>query len=200
MFTHLLVVLLLDSVFAAPPEQLIEQVETVTGHAPWPLEQAVTATVHGVQQDAPYSGLGCVYVEWTTGRIDTKHVEKKWISFEHPTASDAALVFRTVGGAELRVHPSVVRFFLVPSFEGPVSSGASPARTDGVLEQGDTGVKTVKEYCLLDGQKVTVKRHTEVYWLPPDTEQGSPKQQQKDRFSVIGLDGEPEETPSSMAQ
>ena len=117
MFTHLLVFLVLHAGFAQPPKMHdVAPLESKQFNE-WPLEKAVVATVHGVSQQAPHSGRSCVYVEWAVGRRMTKKGKDTWVSFVHPTASREELVFRAEGKDPLRVHPSIVRFFLPPSLE-----------------------------------------------------------------------------------
>ena len=141
MFTHLLVFLVANGVFAGSPQKPGEPAAMPVERNKWPGEENVLATVHGVEQHAPHSGQACVYVEWAVGHTVKKQGNDTWVSFGQPTASRAPLVFRSKGGDQLRVHPSIVRFFLPPSFEGAVPAANAPPKltVDSV---------TLKEFCL----------------------------------------------------
>ena len=191
MFTHLLAFLIADVVFAQPQRNGSTPSASRIEPSPWPEEESILATVHGVTQQAPHSGRTCVYVEWAVGKIVNQDGKESWASFVQPKASREPLVFHAKGRDPIRVHPSIVRFWLVPSFVGPAPMGDRPKTPKGDL-------LTVKEFCLVDGQSVYVKRTQTAHLLPPEPGASSPPVQLDKIFVVSAMDEAKESTPSTM--
>ena len=191
MFTHLLVFLVTNGVFAGSPNRLSTASATPVHPELWPGETDVLVTIHGMQHQAPHSGQACVYVEWTRGHNVNKNGKDDWLSFDHPTASRTPLVFRSVGKDPLHVHPGIVRFFLSPSFEG-----TAPAAKLG--PDSDVVSPIVKEFCLREGQSVYLRRTQVVHGLPPESDAETPQTERHEGFVVSTTEGERTLTPASM--
>ncbi len=125
------------------------------------------------------------------GRTVSEQGKESWVRFVHPTASEEDLVFRAEGRDQLRVHPSIVRFFLAPSFE-------RTAEESDVAALSGPQPLIIKEYCLREGEAVYVQRIQGVELLPPDTETGPPKEVVYERFRVTSTQKQTEATPTSM--
>ena len=159
---------------AAQPEEIMET--TVGSVATWDIDQPVQATVQGHVVEATFSKASCVYFEWVIGTTTGLEGSGEWVTYLNPVLGGGELLFQTQDGKTLKINPAGERFRLPATWTSHYGNLAVAEEPSAVKEWRELhqGAPTIREYCLKQGQQVTLVVKEESHWLPPESEGGSP--------------------------
>ena len=178
MFAYLLAPFLMiihnDVCRAAQPEVVMET--AVSSVATWGIDQPVQATVQGRVVSATFSKTSCVYFEWVIGSTTGPEGSGDWLTHLNPVLGGGELTFQTEDGRTLTINPAGEYFQLPVAWSSHYGEPASTKDPSAVKEWRTLyqSAPTIREYCLKQGQQVTVTVKEESHWLPPESEGGSP--------------------------
>jgi hypothetical protein len=184
---------------AVQPEVVVET--TLGSVATWDIDQPVQATVQGRVVNAFFSKTSCVYFEWVIGTTTGPEGSGDWVTYMNPVLGGGDLVFHTQDGRTLKINPAGERFRLPLTWSshfGERPSGEEPAPVKEWREINQ-GAPTIREYCLEQGQKVTLVVKEESYWLPPETPGGDPVEDVHRRVHVGVENPKSQLTPASRS-
>lgn len=159
---------------AAEPEV---NVETAVGSvATWDIDQPVQATVQGRVVSATFSKTSCVYFEWVIGTTAGLEGSGDWVTHLNPVLGGGELVFQTEDERTLTINPAGEHFRLPVTWSSHYGELVSKEEPSAVQEWRTLhqSAPTIREYCLKQGQQVTVTVKEESHWLPPEIEGGRP--------------------------